>query len=1331
MQEISVVRGDEQVLRTLAVGLLAALISLTAVAVSGGPALAQTTSGPTEAPDLVSVGNFRAGPPSDDGNPQTLVDYTFDQVVYLKGGDRSSFHLVPLDAGDAVDARSPQPEGDAEGDNVVTVLYSGDIAPADYARGYVDSNVATSRRQGANRKNPLNINQSEPVSNSGKTQNPDLISATYDGGDQVVYEFDQPLTTDDVIQNTSGLRVYFPQTDVSAIRDVGAQTVRRESPTNLRAFFADDLPGGKDLSQASGAFVAQGTVQAAQGSRGGNDGKNAFDELAPLQNSGRAVCAPPEGAGGTGAGNGPTAAPDLTSVGNFRPGPATAQGTPTTCVDFTFDQLAYLVGSNRTSFSLVPQNGGDALSAGDIIPRSDQEGDNIVTAVFPGDLSPQDFPRGFLATGVVSSRQQGANSKNPLNINQSADISNGGKTQNPDLISATYDGGDQVVYEFDQPLTTDDVIQNTSGLRVYFPEAENANRIREAGAQSVKRESPTKLRAFFADDLPGGRTLADAAGAFVAQGTVQAVQGSRGSNDGTNAFDELAPLQNSGRTVCAAPENVGGTGAGNGPTEAPDLVSVGNFRAGPATSQGTQTTCVDFTFDQVAYLVGSNRTSFHLIPEDAGDALDADDIVPQSDQAGDNIVTVAFPGDLSPADFPRGFLDSKVVTSRKQGANRKNPLNINQSADISNGGKTQNPDLVSVRRDGDQVLYKFDQPLTNDDVIQNTGGLQLYFPETDTNAVRQAGAQSVKELNSTTLRAYFGTALPGGRTLDDAVGGFVQQGTVQAAPGSGGGNSGKNAFDELTPIGTTGAEVCAAPETAGGTGTSNGPTEAPDLTSVGNFRRGPFTSQFTPTTCVNFTFDQVAYLNGGDKSNFQIVPLDAGDAISGSTNVRAASDQPGDNIVTVVFPGDLDPADFARGYVDSGVVNSAPNNVSKENPYNVNQSEDISPNAVTKNPDLVQVSRDGDSFLYKFDQALTDDDVIQNTSGLRLYFPQARQGSTIPAAGALRVEAVNSTTLRAFFSKDLPGNYALSDAVGAFVQQGTVQAAVGSRGGNDGKNAFDELRLSGSVAGISPDRIRLTSICVDGQQGYRFRVRNLNEGGAVPAGALTYDVAGQTPSGTLGKVPATGETFFFVDTPSNPTVRLFYKGELIETKAANEVGCTTTVETRVASSRDDVEQAEDSGNMNFTSGDLDMARAGSEQRVGVRFKLEVPQGATIEKAYIQFTADENQSGPTDLRVKAQTSNDSSAFNPWPFDLSSRPTTSGSVPWSPAAWEMGAAGSAQRTPDLTSLVQTVVSNPNWSSGNNSVFIVAGSGKRSAVSYDTSPASAPLLHVEYSQ
>jgi hypothetical protein len=75
-------------------------------------------------------------------------------------------------------------------------------------------------------------------------------------------------------------------------------------------------------------------------------------------------------------------------------------------------------------------------------------------------------------------------------------------------------------------------------------------------------------------------------------------------------------------------------------------------------------------------------------------------------------------------------------------------------------------------------------------------------------------------------------------------------------------------------------------------------------------------------------------------------------------------------------------------------------------------------------------------------------------------------------------------------------------------------------------------------------------------------------------------------------------------------------------------------------------------------------------------------------------------------------------------------TAASVAWSPPAWSLvGESGAAQRTPDLTALVQEVVNRPGWDFGNAMVFLVSGSGTRTAESFDGSAASAPLLHVEY--
>ena len=63
--------------------------------------------------------------------------------------------------------------------------------------------------------------------------------------------------------------------------------------------------------------------------------------------------------------------------------------------------------------------------------------------------------------------------------------------------------------------------------------------------------------------------------------------------------------------------------------------------------------------------------------------------------------------------------------------------------------------------------------------------------------------------------------------------------------------------------------------------------------------------------------------------------------------------------------------------------------------------------------------------------------------------------------------------------------------------------------------------------------------------------------------------------------------------------------------------------------------------------------------------------------------------------------------------------------------MGATGSSQRTPNLNLIVQEIVNQPNWTSGNSLVMIVMGTGgKQVAVSFEGSASGAPLLHLEFS-
>jgi hypothetical protein len=71
-----------------------------------------------------------------------------------------------------------------------------------------------------------------------------------------------------------------------------------------------------------------------------------------------------------------------------------------------------------------------------------------------------------------------------------------------------------------------------------------------------------------------------------------------------------------------------------------------------------------------------------------------------------------------------------------------------------------------------------------------------------------------------------------------------------------------------------------------------------------------------------------------------------------------------------------------------------------------------------------------------------------------------------------------------------------------------------------------------------------------------------------------------------------------------------------------------------------------------------------------------------------------------------------------------------VAWAPPDWtKIGDALAEERTSELKTIVQEIVSRPGWASGNALVIVLTGSGTRTASAYDFSAAEAPLLHVEY--
>ena len=222
-----------------------------------------------------------------------------------------------------------------------------------------------------------------------------------------------------------------------------------------------------------------------------------------------------------------------------------------------------------------------------------------------------------------------------------------------------------------------------------------------------------------------------------------------------------------------------------------------------------------------------------------------------------------------------------------------------------------------------------------------------------------------------------------------------------------------------------------------------------------------------------------------------------------------------------------------------------------------------------------------------------------------------------------------------------------------------------------------------------------------------------------------------------GNVLGNGETLDAVLLVGNHTVSLTVTDDGGAT-ATDEVlvrvlpqggGDPTILEVRVSTGNDDAEE-QASGSVGRSSSDLELVQESSTQTVGIRFQgVDIPPGAVIVNAWLQFQADESHSGGTSLTITAQASANPVTFSSTNGNISSRPRLTETVSWLPPAWSTGAQGPAQQTPDLALVIQAVVNQQNWTSGNSLVIIITGSGKRVAESYNGSSSAAALLHVEY--
>lgn len=162
-----------------------------------------------------------------------------------------------------------------------------------------------------------------------------------------------------------------------------------------------------------------------------------------------------------------------------------------------------------------------------------------------------------------------------------------------------------------------------------------------------------------------------------------------------------------------------------------------------------------------------------------------------------------------------------------------------------------------------------------------------------------------------------------------------------------------------------------------------------------------------------------------------------------------------------------------------------------------------------------------------------------------------------------------------------------------------------------------------------------------------------------------------------------------------------------------------TVTATIATDEDDGEEGAINGAMALYSSDLELGEydtwtqdgiAQGVQTVGVRFiDLDIPAGANILSASIQFECDATGDDEAEMTIYGEDTGNASVFTEEPYNFTSRTMTTEKVVWDIPEWvEKQDRGPAQQTPSLVGIVQAIVNRGDWVAGNSMAFILKPSG-----------------------
>lgn len=180
----------------------------------------------------------------------------------------------------------------------------------------------------------------------------------------------------------------------------------------------------------------------------------------------------------------------------------------------------------------------------------------------------------------------------------------------------------------------------------------------------------------------------------------------------------------------------------------------------------------------------------------------------------------------------------------------------------------------------------------------------------------------------------------------------------------------------------------------------------------------------------------------------------------------------------------------------------------------------------------------------------------------------------------------------------------------------------------------------------------------------------------------------------------------------------------------------TTITQGIGSGSNNAEQTISSGSVRSNPDILEIHNIGSSQYqlIGLRFpNLNIPQGAVITEAFIQFRCKDPNSGAVTTRIYGQNHDNAAAFSSSTNNISGRTKTSEFVDWTISnSWSQD---SRYNSVDISSIIQPIVNRPGWTAGNAIVVMMeptdlTTTNRRRAFSYENGSSSAPVISITFS-